>query len=273
MKTTNKYILECLHKNNKRVKTLQELMTVGNTYYVIIGVNYNKINTNKKYGKHEQVVLYNYPLVGIFDENMTSVCENDELPSQYSSFTLIETTNNIYGVNIIRVSIMEKFKKTEHVDLNTDIVSLLLTNDKYKQYISSLSNISYDDVFKIITREYIIEYSQKHDYLYIPISENNKLYLSKMYTISRDFKHAHKVFDKVADTTLYNIHKKIRDNISYKYTVGKELLFMLFDKLLTNNLQDVHIIDYEYKIVLFGHHLSIPCDDEQTNNIVNKLIL
>ena len=256
--STNKYVLQCSQQPTKHVKTLQQIMTVGNTYYAIISVDCSIVHTTNN--KRQPITLYNYSLITIYDNNMNELTE--ELPTYYTSYSTMETHQNIYYVNMFRITIYEQSKKVEHVEMTPTVIKSMFTNNVYRQYISNKLNISVDDVYRVLSCDYLIEYSPKHTYLLIPIVDN-KIYLTNVYSISRDYKHAHKVFNKVAPTTLYT--KRMRDNISYKYTVGKELLYKLFDKLLANELDDVRILDYESKVMLFGNEITLFKDTQWTH--------
>ena len=233
------------------------------TYYVIVGTDYKIVNTTKNDKQHTPITLYNYPFISKFTlSDNNEIAEVDNIPMYYTSYSTLEITPNKWCVGLLKITITTtsngSSKRVEHQRLGAvelakreranglrpsedqrlinQVITHLLTNDRYRRYITTTSAISYDDVFRFITSDYLIRYSPKHDYVYIPIDYTTSkpcIVLSNVYGVSKDLKHAERVFPNVVSSTTYTPYKHMRENIKYNHTIAKELLYTLFDKLLT----------------------------------------
>ena len=241
------------------------------TYYIIVGLDFKTINTTKSDKQHTPITLYNYPFISKFtiDDN-NNINEINNIPLYYTSYSTLELTDNKWHVGLLRITTSQTNKRVEHIDMpeevNNQLLIHLLTSDRYKQYISLTSNISFDNVFRFTSHEYLIRYSPKHDYLYIQVEYKDKRYivLANVFKISKDLKHAYRVFPNVISSTVYIPRRRMRENIKYNHTIAKELVYTLFDKLLTlstssllqgvNNIvyNQFEIVDSSHKYVLLG---------------------
>lgn len=246
------------------------------TYYIIVGLDYKTVNTTKNDKQHTPITLYNYPFISKFtiDDN-NNVNKIDNIQLYYTSYSTLELTDNKWHVGLLRITTTQANKRVEHIDMPEEVsdqlIIHLLTNDRYKQYITSTSDISFDNVFRFTSHEYLIKYSPKHDYLYIPVEyTNDKQYiaLANVFGISKDFKYAYRVFPNVISSTVYTPRKRIRENIKYNHTIAKEFVYTLFDKLLTLStsslLQGVSNIAYNPFEIVDSSHRYILLGEEHT---------
>ena len=246
------------------------------TYYIIVGLDYKTVNTTKNDKQHTPITLYNYPFISKFtiDDN-NNISEIDNIPLYYSSYSTLELTDNKWRVGLLRITTSHASKRVEHMELptllNNKVITYLLTNNRYKQYISTTTDITFDNIFRFLTSDYLIKYSPKHDYLYIQVdytNDNKQIVLANVFGISKDLKHAYRVFPNVVLSTVYTLRKRMRENIKYNHTIAKELVYTLFDKLLTLStsllLQGVNNIEYNQFEIIDSLHAYVLLGEEHT---------
>lgn len=242
------------------------------TFYIIVGTKPNIINTTKTDKKRTPITLYNYTYICKFIYENNQIIMDDNITKYYSVYSELKTINNKWRVNMFQVTTNGTNKQLINVKLSeqlTDkIILMLLNNEKYKQYISSITDINYSDIFRFIESDYLIRYTQKHDNIFMTVNYDNNMnqqpniILSNVCGIRKDFKKSYRMFPNVMTSTKYVVNKKMRDNVKFKHTVAKEILYKLFDKLLTMDSGSLilgdydtspfEIIDVEHKYMLFG---------------------
>lgn len=244
-----------------------------NKYFVIIGATPRIINTTRNDKSHTPVTLFHYPLIAVVDSFFNELIPHDQLPSGYvlqrslenvrfndsfkEAFTDIDEKVSEY-LSLVRVlQVVDKDTRSFSFCHITDhIFKKLIAMNEFRSFIASVSDVSEDNVFRIIGARYVLSFSSKQDYVYVPI-EDGVVYMAHIMGVTRDCKKAYRVFPKAMDTTKFSM-RFIKDNVVYKHMAVKDTLIHFINSLIKDPvLNDSKIIDAEFDVMLFGRKFTI----------------
>lgn len=174
--------------------------------------------------KHDNT-LDDYLLFATFDEQMKPINLLNTPIGQTVYYTIATNSirDNKFHINLLRRKHSDPFSTDdfyEYVEMDPKLVLNTVKTPSYQKYINKYFNIPFDRIINILSYDFIIEYSPRHDYIHVKTNGSEQICLANINIIERDTNKSYRMFTNATDKDMFNKRITNAGTLSYQYNTN-----------------------------------------------------